>query len=133
MIGMTKFKTDILPFCFALVVISNAGCSKSGPELAPVSGRITLDGKPLEKADVLFQPGSQPPSSGRTDADGRYVLAYKRGVMGGHVGSNSVQITISPDVVPNPPNIPARYNYESKLTYEIKSGQNEFNFDLTTN
>jgi len=99
-----------------------------------VTGRITLDGKALEKADISFQPeDAKPPSSGRTDAEGRYVLAYKRGVMGGHVGSNAVQITISPDVVPNPPNIPARYNSESKLTKEIKPDQNEFNFDLTTN
>jgi len=131
---MTKFKIDILAICFVLLATSFAGCGKTGPEIAPVSGRITLDGKPLEKADILFQPdGSKPPSSGRTDADGRYQLVYKRGVMGGMLGSNKVQITISPDVVANPPNIPARYNTESELTKEVKSGQNEFNFDLTTN
>jgi len=131
---MTRFITDILPVCFVLLVISSAGCSKSGPQLAPVTGRITLDGAPLANADVLFQPDdATPPSSARADAEGRYVLAYKRGVMGGHLGSNTVRITISPDVVPNPPNIPARYNAESKLTKEIKSGQNEFNFELTTN
>ena len=131
---MTKFKIDILPICFVLLVMSFAGCSKTGSELAPVTGRITLDEKPLENADILFQPaGSKPPSTGRTDANGRYELAYKRGVMGGVVGSNSVRITISPDVVANPPNIPARYNTESELTKEVKSDQNEFNFDLTTN
>ncbi len=114
--------------------MSFAGCSKPGPELAPVTGRITLDGEPLEKADILFQPdGSKPPSSGRADAAGRYELAYKRGIMGGSVGPNTVRITISPDVVPNPPNIPARYNTDSELTREVKSGPNEFNFDLTTN
>jgi hypothetical protein len=53
--------------------------------------------------------------------------------MGGMVGSNTVRITISPEVVSNPPNIPARYNTESELTKEVESGQNEFNFDLTTN
>src|SRR5262245_48558947 len=130
---MTKFKIDILPICFVLLVMSFAGCGKTGPELAPVAGRITLDSKPLASADILFQPdGSKPPSAGRTDADGRYQLAYKRGVMGGTLGSNTVRITISPDVVANPPNIPARYNNESELTKEVKSGQNEFNFDLTT-
>jgi hypothetical protein len=131
---MAKFNIDILPICFVLPVLSFAGCGETGPELAPVTGRITLDGKPLEKADILFQPdGSKPPSAGRTDADGRYQLAYKRGVMGGTVGSNTVQITISPDVVANPPNIPARYNTETELTSEVKSDQNQFNFDLTTN
>ena len=131
---MTKIKIDILPICFVLLAMSFAGCAKTGSDLAPVTGRITLDGKPLEKADIVFQPdGSKPPSSGRTDADGRYELAYKRSVMGGMLGSNTVRITISPDVVADPPNIPARYNTESELTKEVKSGQNEFNFDLTTN
>jgi hypothetical protein len=131
---MTKLKIDMLRICFVLLVISFAGCGKTGAELAPVTGRITLDGKPLGNADILFQPaGSKPPSSGRADADGRYQLVYKRGVMGGVIGSNTVRITISPDVVANPPNIPARYNTESELTKEVKSGPNEFNFDLTTN
>ena len=130
---MTKLKTDILSICFVVMVMSFAGCGKTGSKIAPVTGRITLDGKPLEKADILFQPdGSKPPSSGRTIADGRYELAYKRGVMGGTVGPNTVRITISSDVVENPPNIPARYNSESELTKEVKSGPNEFNFDLTT-
>jgi hypothetical protein len=131
---MTKFKIGFLPIRFVLLVMSFAGCGKTGSNLAPVTGRITLDGKPLEKADILFQPdGSKPPSAGRTNADGRYELAYKRGVMGSTVGSNTVRITISSDVVSNPPNIPARYNTESELTKEVKSDQNEFNFDLTTN
>jgi hypothetical protein len=130
---MMKFKRDISPICLVLVM-SIAGCGKTGPEIAPVTGRITLDGQPLEKADIVFQPdGSKPPSSDRADADGRYQLAYKRGVMGGSVGANTVRITISPDVVANPPTIPARYNTDSELTKEVKSGQNEFNFDLTTN
>jgi hypothetical protein len=131
---MTKSRFDVYPACFLILMACFAGCGKSGPEVAPVAGRITLDGKPLENADILFQPdGSKPPSSGRTDANGRYELAYKRGVMGGMVGSNTVRITISESVVPNPPNIPARYNTESELTKEVKSGQNEFNFDLTSN
>jgi hypothetical protein len=131
---MTKFKIDILPVCFVLLVMSFAGCGKTGPEVVPVTGRITLDGKPLANADVVFQPdGSKPPSAGRAGADGRYELVYKRGVMGGMVGSNTVRITISSDVVANPPNIPARYNTETELTKEVKSGPNEINFDLTTN
>jgi len=114
---MSKFKIDILPICFVLLAMSFAGCGKTGPEVAPVTGRITLDGKPLANADVLFQPdGSKPPSAGRAGADGHYELAYKRGVMGGMLGQNTVRITISSDVVPNPPNIPARYNTETELT-----------------
>jgi hypothetical protein len=131
---MTKFKIDVRPIGCMLLVMSFAGCAKTGADVAPVTGRITLDGQPLASADIVFQPAdSKPPSSGRTDANGHYQLVYKRGVLGGVVGSNTVQITISSDVVPNPPTIPARYNTESQLTKEVKSGSNEFNFDLTTN
>ncbi len=131
---MTKTRFDVYPAYIVILLACFAGCGKTGPEVAPVTGRITLDGKPLENADILFQPdGSKPPSAGRSDASGHYELAYKRGVMGGMVGSNTVRITISPDVVANPPNIPARYNSESELTKEVKPGQNEFNFDLTSN
>jgi hypothetical protein len=109
------------------------GCSRSGPEIAPVSGRVTLAGKPLEKADVVFQPESgKPPASGRTDADGHYELAYKRGVMGGPVGQNLVQIAVSREVVHNPPKIAAKFNSKSELHREVKPGPNEFDFDVTT-
>lgn len=119
----------LIPY-FALVA---AGCGKSGPQIAPVHGRVTLDGQPLAKADVTFQPeGSQRPSTGRTDDDGRYELAYKRGQMGGMVGPNTAHISISIELVKNPPPIAARYAAQSELQREVKPGDNEFNFDLTS-
>ena len=122
--------------CFWLLLLGVLinGCRKSGgPELAPVSGRITLAGKPLEKADVLFQPDNgKSPASGRTDAEGRYELAYKRGVMGGPVGQNTVQIRVSRELVRNPPKIATKFNSQSELRREVKAGQNEFDFDVTT-
>ena len=109
------------------------GCRKSGPELAPVSGRVTLSGKPLENADVVFQPDNgKPPAIGRTDAEGRYELAYKRGVMGGPIGQNTVQIRVSRELVHKPPRIAARFNSQSELRRDVKAGQNEFDFDVTT-
>lgn len=109
-----------------------AGCAKSGPELAPVSGRITLNGGPLENADVLFQPDdSKSPSYGRTDKDGRYELGYKRGVLGGMVGQHTVRITVSAELVRNPPRLLPRFNTQSDLRREVKPGQNSFDFEVT--
>lgn len=109
-----------------------AGCGKSGPELAPVSGRITLNGQPIENADIVFQPdGPKSPSYGRTDKDGHYELGYKRGVMGGMIGQNTVRITISTEVVPHAPKIAAKFNTNSDLHREVKPGQNTFDFDVT--
>jgi hypothetical protein len=121
--------------CFWLLLLGLlfGGCRKSGPELAPVSGRVTLNGRPLENADVVFQPDNgKSPAVARTDAEGRYELAYKRGVVGGPVGQNTVQIRVSRELVRNPPRIAARFNSQSELHREVKAGQNEFDFDVTT-
>jgi hypothetical protein len=120
--------------CFWLLLVGLVahGCRKSGPELAPVSGRVTLAGKPLENADVVFQPdNAKSPAFGRTDSEGRYELAYKRGVKGGPVGQNTVRIRVSRELVRNPPQIAARFNSQSELRREVKAGQNEFDFDVT--
>jgi hypothetical protein len=112
-----------------LLLAAIVGCGGSG--VAPVSGRVTLDGRPLQHADVMFQPdGAQRPSVGRTDADGRYELAYKRGEPGAIVGEHTVRIYVSPELVRNPPRIPARYDRESELHREVKSGENVFDFEL---
>jgi hypothetical protein len=121
------------PLQLGLLVVVLAGCGRAGPEVAPVSGRVTLDGRPLESADLMFQVEGKSPGVGRTDQDGRYELMYKRGVAGTPIGSNRVAITVSSELVSNPPPIPARYNTETELTAEVQPGEdNVFNFDLTS-
>jgi hypothetical protein len=110
-----------------------AGCGKSGAEIAPVHGHVTLDGKPLALADVTFQPdGAQRVSMGRTDPEGRYELNYKRGQSGAIIGQHSVRISVSAENVKNPPIIAARFDTKSELHREVKPGDNEFDFDVTT-
>jgi hypothetical protein len=58
---------------------------------------------------------------------------YKRGVMGAPVGPNTVSITVSSELVRNPPRIPAHYNTASALKIEVKPGEdNVFDFPLTS-
>jgi hypothetical protein len=111
-----------------------AGCGEGGPEIAPVNGRVTLDGRPLASADVAFQPDeSQRASAGRTDADGRYQLMFKRGQPGALVGEHTVRISVSREIVKNPPPIPARYDTQSELRREVEARTNNvFDFDLST-
>jgi hypothetical protein len=109
------------------------GCSESGPQIAPVHGRITLDGRPLANADIRFQPaGPERPSVGRTDNDGHYELMYKRGEPGAVVGQHTIRIWVSREVVRNPPIIAARFDTKTELHREVKPDQNEFDFDVTT-
>lgn len=110
-----------------------AGCGQRGPQTAPVRGRVTLDGRPLAGADIQFQPaGAGRPSRGRTDSDGRYELMFKRGQPGAIVGEHTVRIWVSREVVPNPPIIAAKFDTQSELRREVKSGNNEFDFEVTT-
>ena len=113
--------------CLVSILIVS-GCSKSGPEIAPVSGRVTVDGQAMENVDVVFQPtDARSPSYGRTDKDGHYRLGYKRGVEAALVGSHGVGISISRELVRNPPHIK-----NTELLRDVKPGNNEFNFDVTS-
>src|SRR3954468_14321556 len=107
-----------------LMICVAAGCGRSGVELAPVTGRVTLDGRPLDTVDVVFQPtNGDPPSTTRTDADGHYEMLYKRGQTGARIGEHTVRIGFTSNIVKNPPNIPGRYNQQSELRAEVKPGQ----------
>lgn len=126
--------------CLMLGAALLSGCGGSGPEVAPVSGRVTLDGAPLAGARIRFQPEASggSPSHGTADADGRYVLGYKRGQPGALIGWHAIQIEPSrhgdPESKTKPPAVPARYNAESELREEVKAGEdNVFDFALTTN
>ena len=112
-------------------------------KVAPVSGTVTLDGEPLERASVLFQPDAGGrPSFGVTDKSGRYTLAYSMHENGAEVGPCTVKITTKlqadtgdDEYRENAPRaaekVPARYAKEPvKVTVEPKS--NAIDIELTS-
>ena len=126
----------------ALVV---AGCS-GGLERIPVSGTITLDGKPVEGAAVVFSPvGGGPPASGTTNAQGEFDLKTAN-QPGAVPGEHYVTVTkqtmhgITPDGMPGPGGIrvewhvPERYSKSktSGLKATVSSDQRELTFPLTS-
>lgn len=74
------------------------GCSGGGDEvkLAPVSGVVTMDGRPLANAVVIFSPTKGNPSSGRTDTSGNYTLFYKERLKGAVPGNHNICIITAP-------------------------------------
>jgi hypothetical protein len=102
-----------------------AGCGKPGPDVAPVSGRVTLDGQPLEFAIVTFHADGKSPATSGTNKDGRYELIYKRGVMGAPLGMNKVTILLNVEQAHRP-----QLGPQSDLAREVKPGPNFFDFDL---
>lgn len=125
--------------CLLIVVASSVGaigCSSQSadmPELAPVSGVVTLDGQPVTNASVTFESEKGQVAYGNTDAEGRYELSFRDGFKGAEVGKNTVRIETTLDA-PAPPGyrdpIPAKYNQASELSVDVQSGENTHDFTL---
>ena len=123
-----------------LFIAALAGCSASGPEIAYVSGRVTMDGKPLPNAAVVFVPENGRPAGARTDEDGNYVLNFAQGRKGAIPGNATVRIMTFRDAdqdengqtIPgSPETVPSRYNAESTLTFNVEPKKsNVANFEL---
>ena len=138
----------------ALIAVAG-GCGGSGPNYAPVSGVVTLDGKPFNDGVVVFLPKatSENPNPGRSSAGetndkGQFVLKTDDLKNGAVVGKHLVKIstrgpvmqfdpaTGSPDTAP--PNvkrdlIPAEWNTMSEKEFEVPpGGTNKANFDIVT-
>jgi hypothetical protein len=140
-LNVTHFFLQTISARTAWLVLSAvllSGCGGSGPELAPVSGRVTLDGAPMAGARIRFQPeaGGGSPSFGTANQDGHYELGYKRGQSGALIGWHTVSIKrgARDDADKSKPQpLPARYNTASELREEVKAGEdNVFDFALTT-
>ncbi len=132
--------------------VSLFGCGRTPADSStvPVSGRITLDGKPLEGAAVAFRSTEQG-FGGRTGADGRYEL--KPGALPGtykvdiskYAGGSAGMVGMDPGAYALPPEklaqlkplrqlIPARYSNPSltELTFTVpEPGTDSADFDLT--
>lgn len=115
-----------------LLIVAAAGCGGPPadlPELGTVSGVVTLDGKPLPNARVMFTPDHSRPSGAMTDANGRYELIFNEKLKGAAVGKHTVRISLG--AYDKPEQLPAKYNLKSELTADVKAGPNEdINFDL---
>jgi hypothetical protein len=138
---------------YLLILAAALGCSGSKPyRTAAVSGRVTLDGKPLAGARLTFTPErtardgllSGPESHGETNADGRYSLTTVFKDRGATVGRNRVMITTRrlerPSDNPDgpvrevaPEQVPGKYFTEkAPLYFDVPAGgTNSADFELT--
>lgn len=134
----------------ALVLACLSGCGSSDdlPREA-VSGKVTLDGKPLASGSIQFLPvgGGDPNnpaiSGGATIKDGAYSIPRESGLT---PNKYTVAITSAqggadaaaggapgPAQKPAKETIPEKYNKDSTLDAAVKpGGENTFNFDLTS-
>ncbi len=122
-----------------------AGCGGE-TKFAPVSGRVTLNEKPLADAWVNFQPiGTKdrdpgPGSVGKTDKDGRYSLRVDASRSGAVVAQHRVMISTRGDKAEGdadaggtryPDKVPLRFNFETILRCDVPpAGRTDANYDL---
>jgi len=127
-------------------VLLLAGCGPANPlGRKPLSGSITLDGKPLERGAIEFHPleegGVQ---SGALINAGRYSIPAHQGATPGKYRVVIYDTYESPPLPPGhmpgddlPPTpklkVPPEWNTKSQHTIEVnKSGPFKFNFDIVT-
>ena len=131
---------------FPLVLLLLSGCGRGPADRGAIGGAVKLDGKPLEQGSILFTPieGTHGSVAGGKIENGRYEFSAK---LGPAIGRNRVEIRAMRktgkmvpkafgrpgEMVPEQVEaIPPRFNSESKLTVEIKPGDNTADFDLSS-
>lgn len=141
--------------CVGVWLLGCCACGSEGYTLAPVSGRVTVEGKGVSDLQVTFEPvGSRdklnpgPGSYGITDGEGRFTLATLPGKRtGAVVGPARVRIrTIVREAAAanqflDPPiakvkqpvrHLPLRFNDNSELTFDVaRGGTSAANFELS--
>ncbi len=77
----------------AAIMLPVAGCGPSRPTTIPVSGAVTLDGKPAAGAQVMLVPedGGRP-AEGTTDDSGRFTLGTFEAGDGALPGRHAVTV-----------------------------------------
>jgi hypothetical protein len=96
-------------FAACLSLLALLGCGKAtGPEFAPVTGRVTINGQPLAAGTIHFVPDesqvtSGPMSTGVVQADGSFSLRGPGRHDGAMVGNHRVYLTAPPpEIGPTP-------------------------------
>jgi hypothetical protein len=134
---------SVLLTCAVFAILASAGCGKSGPKGVPVSGRVTLDKRPVVGAWVTFSPmektADQPDleGTGQTDNDGKYSLKGNKDPnrVGVPAGTYRVHISLidRESKTGKMQQLPAVYNTSSKLTFPVPDeGSTAANFDLSS-
>lgn len=111
------------------------GCGESGPEIVPVSGRVSIDGQPLRHGFIRFLPDGWRASTGEIDSDGRFTLSCHQAGDGAAVGCHRIEITAAEQISEHELRWHAPKKYAdasvSGLTYEISEPTSEVLFDLS--
>jgi hypothetical protein len=112
-----------------------SGCGDGRPRRVPVSGRVTIDGRPLTKGAVRLIPENARPATGELDSEGRYTLTTFEPGDGVVMGPCKVAVIASEMVSSNAQrwHAPKRYAdaEHSGLTADVAEATDSLDFELT--
>ena len=139
-LSSNPMRTLILPITIA-VVFAASGCSGGGS--TEVSGKVTLQGKPLPEGSIRFVPtvGTKGRPGSAVVTNGTYTIPLKDGMV---PGKYKVEITARRKTgkkvpVPDSPGverdeeeeyIPIQFNLNTTLEAELAAGSNTKDFNL---
>lgn len=117
-----------------LVTALTTGC---GGGMSEVTGTVTFDGQTTSGLEVRFEPIDPTIGTtaiGYTQEDGSYRLHYPGDKTGAPAGEYTVHITggETDEESGERARIAARFNSQSELKATVTSGDNVFNFEVTS-
>jgi len=141
-----RCNTGVCLFCLAVLLTGCGG--EPGPEFAPVTGVVRINGTPQPKLLLRFSPdpekGSPLPAvaTGTSDAQGKYTLNYEfRGEEGAGAPVGWHRVSVIDTSVghtpqgqqPKPSAVPYQYSNPSTtpLTKEVKPGEQTIDIDIS--
>ena len=84
--------TGIMVVCLVAAVVLGAGCGPARPPVVPVSGTVTVDGRPLTTGAITVAPANGRAAGGRIGPDGRFELSSWQPGDGVTVGTHRVEV-----------------------------------------
>lgn len=122
------------------------GCGSgeySGERRFPITGKVTVDGQPMEFGVISFLPqGEGGRVTGSPIKDGSYAIEEPMGPTAGKYRVNinwnkptgrRVKDAYGEEIMDEyKEGLPAKYHKESELSAEVSAKQTEFNFELKT-
>lgn len=137
---MTRDSTVLAALLFGAVCWSASGCGNRAT--IPVSGEVTLDGKPLTGHLVFIPSDDTQPKRGGPIEEGRYAIGAERGPFPGphrveiYARRKTGRVIKGADeeqsVVETVEIVPAKYNRKSMLVADLRPRENTVDFVLTT-
>jgi hypothetical protein len=120
-----------------LLLLALVGCGQ-GPKMAEVSGKVSVDGKPIEKGAITFIPeNGVGPTTGGTIEEGEYAVLVPYGRMKVSISAPKVvgmkKLYNTKHSIERPvtaESLPARYNEKTELVVDVAPAKNEKNWEL---